>query len=324
MKKALFITNRFDEIYSTELQDRVKKVVDIIAPPQSSDIVKSNPELLSEVEIIMSGWGAPKIDEEFLAAAPKLEAFFYAGGLLNFPPIAHKRGIVACSAIHANSIPVAEYTLAQIILALKQTHQATCSYRKECAKTYPLGQVAGTYRSKVGIIALGNAGRLIIKLLKNIDVQVLAYDPALTEEEMHKFGAKKVSLEEIFTESDVVSLHAPVLDSTKGMITGKLLNSMKTGATFINTARGVLVREDELVTTLRTRIDLCAILDVTDPEPPAKSSDLWTLPNIVLTPHIAGSHGQERFRVCCNVVDDLERYLKKEPLKWRIQPPAKS
>lgn len=321
MKKAIFITDRFDEIYSQKLQDKVGCMVDIIAPQQMSDVVNKDPALLSEVEIIMSGWHGPRLDRAFLEAAPKLEAFFYAGGCTRslVGPEVWKRDIVVCSSIHANSIPVAEYTMAQIILCLKQVYQATNSYRQDCDNTYSTRNVPGAYGGKVGLIGLGNTSRLLLQLLQHIDVQVMAYDPGVSAETMQRLGVQKLSLENIFTESDVVSLHVPAIPSTQGMITGKLIRSMKAGASLINTARGSIVREDELVAALRARTDLYAVLDVTDPEPPEPGSELWTLPNVMLTPHVAGSQGIERFRVGLMMVEELERYLSKQPLKWRVE-----
>jgi phosphoglycerate dehydrogenase-like enzyme len=127
-----------------------------------------------------------------------------------------------------------------------------------------------------------------------------------------------VSLEELFRESDVVSLHAPHTDETDGMITGEHIASMKRGATFINTARGGIVREEEMLEVLRKRPDLTAVLDVTEPEPAAADSPVFALPNVVLTPHIAGSLGLECRRMGRYMVDELRRYLNGEPLRWQV------
>jgi len=326
MKKALFITDRFHEIYSPGLQERVGELVEIIAPPRRRTILRREPELLRDVEIILSGWGAPLLDEDFLAAAPRLEAFFYAAGCVRgvVAPIVWDRGIVVCSSVHVNSIPVAEYTLAEILLALKQTHQATSAYSRDRAKTYPMRNVPGAFGGAVGLIGLGNISRILMNLLKHFDIRVLAFDPHLEEKEMNVLGAEKRTLDELFAECDVVSLHAPEISGTRGMITGGLLQTMKPGATFINTSRGSLVREDELANVMYVRPDLHAVLDVTDPEPPLPSSPLWTLPNVRLTPHIAGSQGKERFRVGKAMVDELERYLKGFPLQYRVAKPVEA
>jgi len=116
----------------------------------------------------------------------------------------------------------------------------------------------------------------------------------------------------------VVSLHTPWLPETVGMVTGAHLRSMKTDATFINTARGAIVREAEMIAALQERPDLTAVLDVTYPEPPEAGSPLYTLPNVILTPHIAGSMGRECQRMGRLMVDEFERYRAGEPLRWAI------
>jgi phosphoglycerate dehydrogenase-like enzyme len=115
-----------------------------------------------------------------------------------------------------------------------------------------------------------------------------------------------------------VSCHAPLVDDTRGLVTGAHLAAMKTGATFVNTARGAVVRESELVEVLAGRPDLEAVLDVTDPEPPAPGSPLYTLPNVVLTPHIAGSVGHERRRLGSAIVEELRNYVSGLPLRWEV------
>jgi len=322
MMKALFVGNRLGEVYPPQVRRQVDELVDVIAPFQASNIVDRDPRLLSDVEIIMSGWGAPKLDRNFLAAAPKLKAFFYAGGATEsiLSEAVWARNIIVCSGIHANSIPVAEFTFAQIILSLKNVHPAARAMKEHRAKTYRLDGVQGAYGSRVGLIGLGRVSRLLIGLLQHIDVRVGAYDPGVSSEEFARLGLDQMSLEVVFRSSDVVSLHAPVLETTKGMITGALLESMKSGATFINTARGVLVRDDELIQALCKREDLFAILDVTWPEPPGSSNPLWTLPNVLLTPHIAGSQGRERYRVGQCMVADLRNFLQGSPLRYEVRP----
>jgi phosphoglycerate dehydrogenase-like enzyme len=144
----------------------------------------------------------------------------------------------------------------------------------------------------VGLISLGVIGRMVAAKLAQHDVEVLAYDPCVSQDACDRQGlrvAMVADLETIFSHGDVVSLHAPRRPETEGMITGRLLRSMRPGSTFINTARGDLVREGELIAVLRDRPDLWAILDVVAPESPAADNPLLALPNVLLTPHIAGS-----------------------------------
>ena len=129
-----------------------------------------------------------------------------------------------------------------------------------------------------------------------------------------------VSLEELFRRADVVSVHTPWLPETEGLIRGAHIASMKQGATFINTARGAVVRERELLEVLAARPDLQAVLDVAIEEPPAADSQMYTLPNVLLTPHIAGSTGAECRRMGRYMAEELVRYAAGEPLRWPVRP----
>jgi len=192
------------------------------------------------------------------------------------------------------------------------------------SRTFPKmrGSVAGTYGSTVGLVSLGAIGRGVIERLRLIlpDVSVLAHDPYLSAAEIEQRGATPVTLDEVFRQSDVVSLHTPWLPETERMIEGKHIASMKPFATMINTARGAIIAQDELIATLSARPDLTAMLDVTYPEPPEPDSALYTLPNVFLTPHIAGSIESECRRMGRYMVEELRRYCQGEALLYAIRP----
>ena len=170
----------------------------------------------------------------------------------------------------------------------------------------------------MALISLGMIGRLVARLLRNFQVNVIAYDPFATPAAAAELGVRLVSLEEAFATADVVSLHTPWLKETENLVTGQLIASMKRNATFINTARGAVVAEEEMLDVLERRPDLTALLDVTYPEPPAPSSRIYTLPNVMLTPHIAGSLDGECQRMGQYAVDECRRYLAGEPLQWQV------
>jgi phosphoglycerate dehydrogenase-like enzyme len=225
------------------------------------------------------------------------------------------RGILVTSAYAANAIPTAEYALSQILFSLKRGWYHALEIER--TGRYPKrAKVPGAYRSTVGLVSLGMIGSHVARLLQSFDVQVVAYTSS--EEKAQRLGAERCALEALFERSDVVSLHTPWLPETEGMITGAHLGSMKQNATFINTARGAVVREEEMIEVLSRRPDLYAVLDVTYPEPPEPGSPLYTLPNVVLTPHIAGSMDRECERMGRYMVDELVRYLAGEPLQWTI------
>jgi phosphoglycerate dehydrogenase-like enzyme len=133
-----------------------------------------------------------------------------------------------------------------------------------------------------------------------------------------ELGVELVDLDRLFAEADVVSLHTPWLPETEGLIAGRHFERLRPGATFINTARGAVVREPEMTAVLQRRPEVYAVLDVTWPEPPAAGSPLYTLPNVFLTPHMAGSMGPECRRMGRFMADELGRYLRGDSLLGEV------
>lgn len=319
--KGLFLLNAStrDEIYGAEERAAITELLHLYAPPQTAETVAERPDVLGPADVILSGWGMPVVDATFLAHAPRLQAIFYgAGSVRGFVTDAlWARGIRVTSAQAANAEAVADYTLAAILFALKHAWQLAAQTRRE--RRFPSREgIPGVYGATVGIISLGMIGRLVRERLRPFGVRVLAYDPFATAADAERLQVSLCSLPALFAESDVVSLHAPLLPETRGLIGGELLAALPRGATFINTARGAVVREEELIDVLRRRPDLHALLDVIWPEPPAPGSPLYTLPNVTLTPHIAGAVGRERRRLGAMMVDELRRYVAGEPLRHEV------
>lgn len=308
-----------ERIYGPEEQQEIAELVALYAPPQTRESLAKDPSVLAECEVLISGWGAPMLDEKLLAHAPKLKAFFYGAGSVRgiVTDAVWGRGITVVSAWAANAVPVAEYTLAQIFMCLKCVWQHALAVKRE-KRFVPHMPCAGGYRSTVGIISLGMIGRRVCELLRAHDVRVIAYDPYWSAEQAAALGVTLCSLDEIFAQADVVSLHTPWLKETEQMIRGRHFAMMKQGASFINTARGAVVHEAEMIEELKKRPDILAVLDVTYPEPPAEGSPLYEMPNVVLTPHIAGSLGPECRRLGRYIVEELRRYCAGEPLRWAL------
>lgn len=317
--KAIYVLDSasYELIYGPQERDDIARLVDVYAPPQTRASVADNPEVLADAEIIFSGWGAPVMDATFLASAPNLRAVFYgAGSVRGFvTDELWDRDVAVTSAYAANAVPVAEYTLGVILLGLKMFWSRIVT-SPESARDVPPDLPGGL--GTVGIISLGMVGQLVCSHLRHFDIRALAYDPYVSPDVARELGVGLVPLETIFRESDVVSLHTPWLPETEGMITREHFAAMKLGSTFINTARGAVVNERDMAEVLRERPDMQVILDVTYPEPPEADSPLYTLPNVVLTPHMAGSQGLECRRMGRYMVDELRRYLAGEPLQWRI------
>lgn len=299
-----------------DVQAMLRELADFHAEPQTRESVAEHPEILEDVEVIFSGWGAPRMDRAFLEAAPNLKAVFYGAGTIGYFVSEEfwKRGIVVTSASEINARPVAEYTLGVILLCLKDFWGLSGAVRVGEGWGDHTRVVPGGFRSRVSLISCGMIARRLIGLLKPFDVECFVYDPFLTEAEARFLGVRLCSLDEAFRESDVVSLHAPDRPETWGMITGRHFQQMKKGAYFINTARPRIVRQEELIEVLAGRPDLHVILDVVEPEPLPPESPLLGLPNVIVTPHIAGSLGPECARLGEFMVEEFRRYLAGETL----------
>ena len=309
----------FDHVYGPDERASISARVPTSSLLITPEDYRLSTEVWPEVEMLFSGWGMVPMDEAFFRRFPKLKVVFYAAGTVRgfVTETFWQRKIRLTNAAVANAVPVCEFSLSQILFALKHGWQQALSIRKH-GKFPPLASFPGAYQSTVGLISLGMIGRLVAEKLKHFDLRVIAYDPFFPPKDAAKLNVKLVSLEEVFAMADVISCHAPLLKETERMIGRRHFESMKPGATFINTSRGAVVNEDEMISVLKDRPEVFAFLDVTHPMPPAEGSPLYTLENVMLTPHIAGSLGHECRRMGRLMVDELDRYLAGTPLHHEI------
>ena len=325
MKRAIFLGNRqerIDAVWAENIRREVASIVALDAHVYSYDDVMQAPEDFADVAFILSTWGMPVMTEaEIRACFPKLEGVFYgAGSVQSFARPFLACGVKVFSAWAANAVPVAEYTVAQIILANKGfffNAPIAKSGKRDDARAMAKND-SGNYREKVGLIGCGMIGTLVAEMLKAYALDVLVFDPFLSEEKAARLGVTVCSLEELFAECFVVSNHLANNEATQGMLQYRHFSSMRPYATFLNTGRGAQVVEDDLVRTLSERSDLLAILDVTYPEPPAEGHGFYTLPNCILTSHIAGSSGNEVERMAAYMAEELRRYLVGEPTRYEV------
>jgi phosphoglycerate dehydrogenase-like enzyme len=276
---------------------------------------------LADVEVIFATWGMMNLTAEQRAKLPKLKAVFYAAGNVKaFAPSLIDNGIVLVSAWAINAIPPAEMCLSQILLSLRGYFRTVRQYR--AAKSFDAKKYwrPGVMDETVGLIGLGYIGTLVREKLRDYPLAVLAHDPFLTAERAATFDVTPASLDELFAKSYIVSNHIPDLPSTRGVLTGKLFASLREGATFINTGRGAQVVEADLIAVLKERPDLTALLDVTAPEPPPPDSELWRLPNVVISPHIGGTTGHEVVRLADCVIEEFEAWRAGKPLRYQVTP----
>ncbi|MBE6663361.1 MAG: hydroxyacid dehydrogenase [Ruminococcaceae bacterium] len=326
--KAIFLANRkatVDYVYTREAKDRLKKLVDIdVDKVYCQEDLEANPNGFSDVDYIFSTWSMPggtEDKDDFAKYFPNVKALFYAAGSVKyFGQHYLDKNIRLFSAFAANAIPVAEFTMAQILLANKGYFQSVRMVRRghyDRAVEYSKSHT-GNYDSKIGIIGAGMIGRKVIELLKDFSLNFYVYDEFMPQSAVEALGAKKATLEEIFSECDVVSNHLANVPATVGIFKEEHFRLMKPNTVFINTGRGAQVDEAGFLKVLRERRDICALLDVTVDEPPLEGSDFYKLDNIFLTPHIAGSQANEVGRMAEYMIDEFERVLTGEQTQYEI------
>ncbi|WP_345438562.1 hydroxyacid dehydrogenase [Microbacterium gilvum] len=312
-----------DDLFAHE-RARLEGLVDL--HPDARERFDEADGRLAETEILLAGWGCPRLDAEVLARMPRLRAVLFAGGAAAAvldTRIAAERGIVFTNAGEGNAQAVAEYTLGVILLAGKRAAFAERLYRERRAHVDREVELrdTGNYRRVVGLIGASRIGRRVAELLRPTDLDVIVYDPYASGADVAALGARRCGLDELLALSDIVSIHAPATAETHEMIGARELALLRDGATLINTARGTLLDHEALRPHVRTgRID--AVLDVTVPEPLPADDELWDLPNVSLTPHIAGATGSELHRLGRDVVDELERFVHGRAFAYREAVPA--
>jgi phosphoglycerate dehydrogenase-like enzyme len=303
--------------YDDDQKARVSEVADVIdwAPLARFDDERAA-AVLAETDILLGHWGCPALDPAAVTAAPNLALFAYAAGTVKLLVDHHvfDRGIVVTSGASANARPVAEYTLAAILWANKNAFTlAAVTADPGAADPLPALAEPGNFDKRVGIIGASMVGRVVIDLLAAFDLRVVVSDPYLDPAQAEALGVELVELDELMATCDVVSLHAPILPSTIGMIDAARLAAMKDGATFINTARGFLVDHDALTAELVTG-RISAVLDVTDPHEPIPPD--WPplgRSNVVVTPHLAGAQGTEVARLNDLAIEEIRRFAAGRP-----------
>ncbi|TDC85676.1 hydroxyacid dehydrogenase [Micromonospora sp. KC606] len=275
---------------------------------------------LRDVDVLVTGWGCPRIDDAVLAAAPRLGAVIHAAGSVkgHVDPVVFARGIAVSSAAQANAVPVAEYTVAALVFGAKRVlSRAHWFAHDRTAGDWRSGADTGLYRRTVGVIGASRTGRLVLDRLRSYDVRLLLADPYLTAQQARALGAELVDTDELCRRADLVSLHAPALPQTRHLLDARRLALLRDGAVLINTGRGSLVDTAALTAHCVTgRIE--AVLDVTDPEPLPIDHPLLRLPNVLVTPHLAGSQGHELRRVGEFAVAEVGRLVRGEPLLGTI------
>jgi len=303
-----------EELYTYGLDKKIYKKEDLTA----------NSGGFYDTEFIFSTWGISILNEsEIKSFFPNLKCVFYSAGTVkHFAKPFLNCGVKVFSAWAANAVPVAEFTVAQIVLANKGYFFSSrlLADRNYAGAREMQYNFKGNYNRKVGIIGAGMIGKYVIKLLKSYKVDIKVFDPFLPEETALELGVEKVSLEKLFSECDIISNHLANNDETKNMLTYDLFAKMKPYSAFINTGRALQVEEEGFVKILKERPDICAVIDVFWKEPLREDSPLFELENCFMSPHMAGAWANECWRLAEYMMDEFKCYIENKSLKYEITP----
>jgi phosphoglycerate dehydrogenase-like enzyme len=311
----------FDAHFDPGRLARLGRLVELGQPFDTLDSAEARTRLAT-TEVLLTSWGAPSLTAERLAAAPSLQAVFHCAGSVRalVTDEVWSRGLLVTSGADANAVPVAEYTLAMVILAGKKAPfiAAAGGAPPRLAGPGRWGNLSN-YRRTVGVLGFSRTGRLVVdRLLANLEgVRVLVSDPFADPAEVAAAGAELVDLHAALPQVDVLTIHAPALPSTAGLVGRAELALLPDHATLVNTARGSLLDHEALAEECGSG-RLFAVLDVTDPEPLPPDSPLRSMPTVLLTPHLAGSLGTEVHRLTDRALDDLARWCAGEPVADRV------
>lgn len=280
-------------------------------------------EELAEADACVTCWGTPAFTDALLDGAPRLRLIAHAAGSVKHlvcPTLFRRCRLVSNASVIAAE--VAQTTLALLLSSALGLWQGAARTR---AGAWGGGE-AGAFRTRdlscmtIGLIGASRVGREVIRLLRPFGCRILLSDPTLAPLEAEALDVELAPLVTLLGASDIVSLHAPAIESCRHMMDAAAFARMRDGAIFLNTARGMLVDEDALARELRSG-RLYACLDVTDPEPPAPDHPFRTLPNVLLTPHIAGGHTVDcRRRLGRTAVLQIHHYFTKGVLQDEILP----
>jgi phosphoglycerate dehydrogenase-like enzyme len=321
---ALYALSRswFERIFSPSARAHIGRRCAVQGPPEQAD----KPFLLAhagQAAIIVTGWGTAPLDADVVAAAPHLQLLVHSAGSIKHLvcDALWERGIRVTSAAPVLAEGVAEFCLGLILTASKRVfwlaERARHGGWRDDLNAF--GDAFEIHGQNVGIVAASHVGRHLMRLLRPCGCRLVLYDPYCPRERAAAWGARKVAtLDELFTQCPVVALCAPATAETQGMIRGRHFALLPHGALFINAARGAIVHEGEMIEELR-KGRFIACLDVTWPEPPAADSELRHLPNVLLTPHIAGAIAQNLWRQGDFAAREISAFLRDRPLAGEVR-----
>jgi phosphoglycerate dehydrogenase-like enzyme len=320
---VLLSAARREQVLSADAASQLASCASVVIPERPVLNAEDIPVLLDGAVACLTGWGTPPLSDELLASCSNLRLVAHtAGSIRHLVPLsALHRGLRISHAAAIIADSVAEFVASQMLLCLRQLGEIDREMKSgqdwvHIRDLYP-GKLLGN--RVVGVVGTGNVGRAVIRLLKAFGCRILAYDPYLTTEQAAQLGVEVVSLDDLMAQADIVTLHAPVLPETTGMIDAARLARLRDDAIFINAARAALVDEEALLRELQTG-RIRAVLDVFNAEPLPLESPFRALPNVLLSPHAAGHTLDTHLRQGQAMVNEVQRFLHGEPLQYEITP----
>lgn len=274
--------------------------------------------LLPGVDVCLTGWGTARFDEIVLRNADRLRLIAHTGGTVA-PLVSQELYDLGIKVISGNWLyaeSVAEGVIAYILCALREIPFYTGEINAGRWRTENYSN-EGLLDKKVGLIGFGMVAKNLVKMLNPFRVKINAYDPFVTDDVFAEYGVVRSSLQDILSQSDIISIHAAHTDSTYHMITAQHLRTIRDGALFINTARGEIVDEEALAVELVTG-RFQAVLDVFEQEPLPPDCALRGLKNVILMPHLAGPTMDRRKLVTLALIDEIENFFAGRPLRYEI------
>ncbi|MBI5048118.1 MAG: phosphoglycerate dehydrogenase [Deltaproteobacteria bacterium] len=266
---------------------------------------------------------ATKVTAEIIEAADNLKVIGRAGtGVDNIDTqAATKKGIVVMNTPGGNTITTAEHAVSMLMALARKIPQATASMRKGEWEKKKFEGTEVTSKT-LGILGVGNIGSIVADRAQGIKMNVIAYDPYLSQEAADRLGVELVSLEELYKRSDFLSIHVPLTNETKGLVDKDAFAKMKKGVKIINCARGGIVNEKDLCDAIKQGKVSGAAMDVFEKEPTSSDNPLLQMEEVILTPHLGASTAEAQENVAIAIAEQIVDYLIKGTIRNAVNVPS--
>lgn len=268
---------------------------------------------------------ATRVTREVINAAENLKVIGRAGvGIDNVDlDAATRRGIVVMNSPLGNSVTTAEHTITMMMALARHIPTAVAALREG---RWERGKFTGTEvcNKTLGVIGLGNIGRIVADRALGLKMNVIGFDPILTAEAATRIHVEKVELNELFRRADFITVHTPLTDETRGLVSDRAFALMKHGVRIINCARGGIVDEAALMKALESGQVAGAALDVFVQEPPPKDHPLLNHPHVIATPHLGAATDEAQLQVAIDIANQIVEFLTEGTIRFAVNMPAVS